>query len=165
MLLGCARAPADPDLKLTCVGLGGERDVDDHRAQQPLAIALGGRLGGPQLREVADERLKLLTRGLGPRLVLLGELGLGFGELMQLLLPAGLEASGDQAVVGLAGVERALGADRLIAGALDVQLDRAGRARAAVGDLIGGSERQLDLPRLECREQLGSRPARRRPSS
>jgi hypothetical protein len=101
---------------------------------------LCGRLGGPQLREVAGERLELLAGGLGPGLVLLGELGLGFGELAELVLLARLEAAGDQAVVGLAGVERALGADRLVAG-------------AAVGDLVGGSERQLDLPRLECREQ------------
>ena len=85
--------------------------------------------------------------------VLLGELGLCLGELAELLLPAGLEAAGDQAVLGLAGVERALGADRLIAGALDAQLDRAGRARASVGDLVGGRERQLDLLRRERLEQ------------
>jgi transposase len=35
----------------------------------------------PQLRAVASERLELLARGPGPRLALLGELGLGFGQL------------------------------------------------------------------------------------
>jgi hypothetical protein len=48
----------------------------------------------------------------------LGELGLGVFELAQLLLPAGLEGASDEAVVRLAGMERALGADRLIAGVL-----------------------------------------------
>jgi hypothetical protein len=109
---------------------------------------------GPQLREVAGERLELLARGLGPWLVVLGEFGFGLGELAQLLLPARLEAAGDEAVVRFAGVERALGADRLVPGALDAQRDRTGRARTAVGDLVGGGERQLDLPRCECREQL-----------
>ena len=69
------------------------------------------------------------------------------------MLPAGLEAAGDEPVLGLAGVERALGADRLVAGALDAQLDRAGRARAAVGDLVGGGERERDLLRRERLEQ------------
>ena len=68
-------------------------------------------------------------------------------------LPAGLEAARDEAVLGLAGVERALGAGGLVAGALDAQLDRAGRARAAVGDLIGGGERERDLLRRDRLQQ------------
>ena len=62
--------------------------------------------------------------GAGARL--LGELGLCLGELLELLLPAGLEAAGDEPVLGLAGMERALGAGGLVAGALDTQLDSAG---------------------------------------
>ena len=85
---------------------------------------------------------------------MLGELGLGVFELAELGLPAGLEAAGDEAVVGLAGVERALGADRLIAGALDAQLKRAVGAGAALLDLVGGGERERDL--LRC-ERLSSR--------
>ena len=45
-----------------------------------------------------------------------------------LCLPAGLEAASDEAVLGLAGVERALGTRGVIAGALDAQLDRAGQS-------------------------------------
>ena len=56
---------------------------------------------------------------------MLGELGLGVFELPEFLLPAVFEAAGNQAVVGLAGVERALGADGVVAGALGAELERA----------------------------------------
>jgi hypothetical protein len=118
-----------------------------------LRIAVGGGVGRPQLRELARELLELLAWGLGRGLGLLGELGFCLGELAQLLLPAGFEVSGDEAVVGLAGVERALGTDRVIAGALDAQLRGAGGARAAVGDRVGGGERELELLGRERREQ------------
>ena len=62
-----------------------------------------------------------------------------------LFLPAVLQAAGDQPIVGLAGVERALGANRLIAGALDAQLERPVRARAAVLMLLSGGRRERDL--------------------
>ena len=81
--------------------------------------------GRPQRGQVARECLELLARGLRRGRDLLGELGLGVGELAELLLPAGLEAARDEAVLGLAGVERALGASGVIAGALDAQLERA----------------------------------------
>ena len=42
-LFAVARAPVDPDADLGVVGLGGERDVVDQRAQQPLAVAVRGR--------------------------------------------------------------------------------------------------------------------------
>ena len=154
-----ARAPADPDLELAAVGLGGERDVGDQRAQQPLAITMRGARRGPQRGQVAGERLELLARGLAAGHDVLGELGLGVFEFAELLLPAVLEAAGDQAIVGLAGVESALGADRLIAGALDAQLRGAVRARATVGVLIGGSQRERDLlgrERLQQRRAISS---------
>ena len=84
---------------------------------------------------------------------MLGQLGLGVLELAELLLPAVLEAAGDQAVVGLAGVEGALGTDRLIAGALDAALERPVGARPAVGVLVGGGERERDLLGRERLEQ------------
>ena len=102
--------------------------------------------------EVAGERLELLARGLRPRLVLFGELGLGFGDLAE-SAPSASRGGGDEPVLGLAGVKRGLGADRLIADTLDAQLDRPGRAPAPIGDLAGGGERQLDLLRRECLEQ------------
>ena len=114
--------------------------------------------------QVAGERLELLARGLAAGHDVLGELGLGVFELAELLLPAVLEAAGDQAVVRLAGVERALGADRLIAGALDAQLERAVRARAAVGVLVGGGQRERDLFGLKRLRAAGGRSARRRRS-
>jgi hypothetical protein len=60
----------------------------------------------------------------------LGELGLGVGEFAELLLPAVLEAAGDQAVLGLALVEGAFGTRGVVTGALDAQLERTVRARA-----------------------------------
>jgi hypothetical protein len=56
---------------------------------------------------------------------LLGQLGLGVGEFAELGLPAVFEAASDEAVLGLVGVERALRADGVVAGALDAQLERA----------------------------------------
>jgi hypothetical protein len=53
----------------------------------------------------------------------------------------------DQPLLRLAGMKRALGPDRVIAGALDAQLDRPGCARAAVGDLVGSGQCQRDLLR------------------
>ena len=82
---------------------------------------------------------------------MLGELGLGVSEFAELLLPAGLEAAGDQAVLRFAGMERALGTRGVIAGALDAQLERSVRARAALGYLISGGERDRDLRRRERR--------------
>ena len=92
----------------------------------------------------------------------LGELGLGVSEFAELGLPAGLEAASDEAVLGLAGVERALGTRGVIAGALDAQLERAVRARAALGYLISRGERDRDLLRRERREQPAGRRARQR---
>jgi hypothetical protein len=49
VLLARARAPADPDQYLGAGGLRGDREVGDHRSQQPLAIPVGGAVGRPQL--------------------------------------------------------------------------------------------------------------------
>ena len=87
---------------------------------------------------------------------LLGELGLGVGEFAELGLPAGLEAASNETVLGLAGVERALGTRGVIAGTLDPQLQRPVGARAAVCDLVGGGERDRDLLRRERLEQPAS---------
>ena len=64
-------------------------------------------------------------------------------------LPAGLEAARDQPVLRLALVKRALGPGGVIAGALDAQLKRAVRSRAARLDLVGGGERERDLLRRQ----------------
>ncbi len=84
---------------------------------------------------------------------MLGEHGLGVFEFAELGFPAGLEAAGDEAILRLAGMERALGADRVIAGAFDAQLERAVGARASFCDLVGSSERERDLLGCERREQ------------
>jgi hypothetical protein len=117
--LGGARAPADPDRELVAVRLEGDRDVVDERAEQPLAVLVGGAVRGPQRGQVVRQRLDLLARWLGRWRGLLGELRLGVAEFAELGLPAGLQRAGDEAVLRLAGVERALGADRFIAGPLD----------------------------------------------
>ena len=149
VLLAGARAPPDPDRQLPACGLGGDRDVDDDRAQQPFAVAILGAVGGPKLGQVARERLEVFARWLAHGLGLLGELGGCFVELLELVLPPGLEAASDEPVLRLARVERALSPDRLIPGALDPQRHGAGRPGATIGDLVSGSERERDLLRRQ----------------
>ena len=84
--------------------------------------------------------------------------GLGLGEGGQAGLPAGLEAAGDQPVLRFAGVERPLGAVGFVAGAFDGQLGGPAGAVAAVGDLVGGGQRQRDLVGVQRGQQpLGDR--------
>ena len=78
---------------------------------------------------------------------------LGVSELAELGLPAGLEVAGDEPVLGLAGVKRAFGTRGVVAGALDTQLERPVRARAAVCNLVRGGERDRDLLRRERRKE------------
>ena len=101
---------------------------------------------GPEAGQVGAERLELgawrqwRDGGLGLR-----ERLLGLGERGEPCFPALLEAARDEPVLGLAGVKGALGAVGLVAGALDRELGGAGRARAALLDLVGGGQRQRDL--------------------
>ena len=136
------------------VGLGGDRDVGDHRAQQPLAVRLGGALGGPQLRA---------GRGRAPRSARARARAPGlFCSASSASASASSRSFCSQRVSRLRATSRFSGSQAwnarsarsgLIAGALDAQLDRAGRARAAVGDLVGGRERERDLLRRERLEQ------------
>ena len=50
-------------------------------------------------------------------------------------------------------MKRALGAGGVVAGALDAQLDGPACARVAVGDLVGGGQRQRDLLRRHRLQQ------------
>jgi hypothetical protein len=81
------------------------------------------------------------------------ESGFGVFEVAELLFSSFSRPAGDQAVVGLAGVEGALGADRVVAGAFDAQLERAVGARSAVLELVGGGQCERDLLRRERGEQ------------
>lgn len=114
-LVAGPRAPVDPDADLGLVGPGGERDVGDQRAQQPLAITVRGGGRGPQARQVAGQRLDVGARGRCGLDGVAGELGFGVGELAQLGLPARLEGASDEPVVGVALMEGALGARGVVA--------------------------------------------------
>src|SRR5436305_5311875 len=153
VLLSTPGAPADSNLNVTTLGLARDRDVGDHRAQQPLAVLLGCAVRGPERGHVTRKRFELLARGLRCGRGLLGELGLCLGELAELGLPASLEAAGDEPVLGLADVKRALGTSGVVTGALDAQLKRPVRPRAAVCDLVGRGERDRDPLRPERLEQ------------
>ena len=93
----CSAAPERqriPTASVATVGLAGDRDVGDQRAQQPLAVLLGRAVRGPQRGHVARERLELLARGLRRGRGLLGELGLCLGELAELVSPSGSRGCG-----------------------------------------------------------------------
>ena len=92
----------------------------DERAEQPLAVLVGGAVLAAHSAGRSCASASICSRdGSGGGYVVLGELRLGVSEFAELGLPAGLEGAGDEAVLGLAGVECALGADRFIAGPLD----------------------------------------------
>ena len=78
-----------------------------------------------------------------------GERLLGLGEGGQTLLPAGFEVAGDQPVLRFAGVEGPLGPVGFVAGPFHGQLGGPAAAGPAVGDLVGGGQRQRDLVGVE----------------
>jgi hypothetical protein len=80
--------PADADLDLGLVGLGGERHVGDQRAQQAFAVAVGSGWRCPEARQVTGERFDVGARGQRRFGGLAGEFGLGLLQLAQLGLPA-----------------------------------------------------------------------------
>ena len=87
-----------------------------------------------------------------------GEGLFGLGEGHEALLPADFEAAGDQAVLGLAGMEGPLGSLGFVAGALDRQLGGPAPPATAVGHLVGGGQGQRHLLGAEGRkEPLGHR--------
>ena len=79
--------------------------------------------------------------------------GLGLGEGGQLGFPAGLQGAGDEPVLRFGGVEGPFGAVGVVAGAFDGQLGGAAGAGAAVGDLVGGGERERDLVGVQRGQQ------------
>jgi hypothetical protein len=94
-LFAGAGLPADTDRDLWLVGLEGERDVGDQRAQQPLAVAVAGGRRGPEARQVAGERFDVAAGGEWRLGAVAGELGLGVLEFSQLGLPVRFEGACD----------------------------------------------------------------------
>ena len=101
----------------------GHDDLADQRAQQLLAVAVGGRLGRPQPREVAGDPPERLTLGgcerLGPAALELGELAPLALELAERGLERRFERAGDEPVLRLARVVLPLRAVGFELGALD----------------------------------------------
>ena len=117
-------------------------DVDfvEQAAQQVFAVLVGGGRRRPHGGEVVAEREdhRFLLRGQGFRSCgfAAGEFGLGVGEGLQRGVPFGLQAAGDQAVVGVDGAVAALGAAGLDSGparpgGATAPARRRGRPRAA----------------------------------
>ena len=131
MLGGLAAFPADAQLRGVLLGgaVDGDDDVGEDRAQQLLAVAVGGGGRVEHLAQVGagaaapgDLLLGERVRALGRHL---GQVAFGGAHRGQPLFPFALQRAGDLPVLGLAGVElapRALGVDLR---ALELQLGRA----------------------------------------
>src|SRR5438128_1586390 len=172
-LVGGAGVPADPDPYFAAVGAGEQGDVGDQGAQQPFAVpgAGGGRI--PQGGQVSGEFLQVVPAGQRRQRVLGGlQRLLSLGEGGEPGLPAGLQGTGDQPVFRLDGAEGPLGPVSVVAGTFHRELGGPADPLMPARDLIGGRQRQGDLPggqRVQQRARdrgvhagRGDRPARRR---
>ena len=118
-----AAFPADLDVGALVGGMDGDDDVADERAQQLLAVAVGRRRRVPQPRQVAREPRERGALVVGQRrragLLERGELAALALDGGQRVLERAFEGAGDEAVLGLAGVELAARAVGLELGALE----------------------------------------------
>src|SRR5919109_136018 len=126
----------------TLLAVHGDVHLVEQAAQQLFAVLVGGGGCRPHAVEVVTEgedRLFLL-RGQGFRACVFaaGECLLGVGHLLQRGVPLGLQASGDQAVVGVDGPVAALGFAGVVAGLLDLPPPLRERGVVAVLELLGG---------------------------
>ena len=118
-------SPAKRELR----AIVGPRHRDDHfleeRAQEFLAIAIGGRRGGPDLLEIRPERVNVLAllRAEDRRLLVLPPVQFGFrgGLLAEAGFPFGLETSGHEAILRLDHAIPALRAFGIVADAFDFE--------------------------------------------
>jgi hypothetical protein len=96
----------------------GDDHFFEHRAEQLLAIAIGGRRGVPHPAEVtaerADRRTILIAESTRLLFLLLSDRELGFAELAETRFPLGLEATSDEAIVRIDSAVASLGALRFI---------------------------------------------------
>ena len=105
------------------VVMGGDDHFADQRAQQLLAVAIGGRRGGPQPRQIvreSGERFTLLVAQCdGAGALELGESAVLALELGERLFQRVFEGASDEPVLRLARVELPARAVGLVLGALD----------------------------------------------
>jgi nucleoside-diphosphate-sugar epimerase len=136
---GLTAAEADVEVDLVCLGDG---DVLDEQSGHSFAFPGRGGGVGPEAGEVgrqgSDAGLVFFGEGglggcAGPLVVLLGVV-----ELAEGVVPVGLEAVGDQAVVGIDGEVAAAGELGAVAGSFDVA------APQGVGFVGAGFEFGLD---------------------
>jgi hypothetical protein len=110
-------------VRVRVLAVDGQGDVGEQGVQQLLAVLVSGGLGGPDGAEVVGEGQDggALGRGEGGRSAAFaaGQLAFGGGEGGQGFLPVGLQAAGDQAVVGVDGPVAAFGPGSVVTGALD----------------------------------------------
>src|SRR5215470_19894074 len=100
----CVALPSDLQLQQLWFRSLDDSDVFDQQAKHALAITWFGGWSGPQSWEVADQLqdlLLLFTRDGAQRLPLeVGELRLELKHALRRVIPALLEGTGDQSIVG-----------------------------------------------------------------
>ena len=124
--------PSQTDLELGGVALiavDRDDDVAEHRAQQLLALAVGGGRRVDTLRQVARDlpapRALLLGERLGPAALEHGTFG--SADVGRALLPSRSSVRADEPVLGLARVELAPGSLGVDLRALEFELGRCTR--------------------------------------
>ena len=119
-----AAAPAQREVRVRLLALDCHHDFLEQRAQQLLAIPVGGGGRGPDGVEVLSEReqrVALLARQHERlRVFTTRQFRLGGLELAKSVLPLGFETSGDQTIVGIDGPIAPFGTVRTVARSLDI---------------------------------------------
>jgi len=130
------------------LALGGERDLGDHRAQQQLAVTVGG---GGSVEHCPRVSASVSAPGdlfLGQRLRAAGtdrgELLLRAVHVLELLFPLALQRARHQPVLGLAAVELTACGVGVLAGALELQLGRVNATVVSLCQLFDCLQRGVD---------------------
>src|SRR6516165_1960652 len=131
----------------------GDDDFLEQGAQQFLLVARRRGRCLPGLEQIGAEGKQadalVCAERSWAQLFATRKLGLGLVELAQAVLPLGLDAAGDEAVVGVDSAIATLGALRLVACALDRETPLRQRAVVVGFDALGRGERGLDAERRE----------------
>src|SRR6516164_4843175 len=145
--------PTQREVRAAFVFVDCDDDLLEQRAQQLLLVARRRGWGLPGFEQVGAEGEQtgafVHTERPGTQLFATCKLGLGLFQFAQALLPLGLDATGDETVVGVDGAIATFGALRVVACPLDRETPLRQRAVVVGFDALRRGERGLDTERRE----------------